>query len=264
MAAGCDDTDRDRASTLTCVARPLGAGAARRRLEAGVERGLSALLQLDQRMIERASGPSVGALDPDEPAWAAEIRAAWPDIRAELDSLLADGVLLPETSDLVGADQGAEGRWTTYVLGWYGTWIESTCRRCPRTAALVRRVPGVQVAGFTVLDAHTHLPRHQGPAKSLRWQLGIRIPEPPGSCRLRIGDDVVVWGDGVALAFDDRTEHEAWNDSDEPRYVLFIQVPWPVRGWPGVVHRVAHRTFATATRRIPRRAAELDEELNRR
>jgi beta-hydroxylase len=238
------------------------AAALRARFEGGIERGLTGLLRLDERLIERTSGPTRGALDPDEPAWAAPIRAAWPEIRAELDAVLAEGVVWPETSDLVGYDQGAEGRWTTFVLGWYGTWIESTCRRCPKTAALVRQVPDVQVAGFTVLDAHTHLPRHQGPAKSLRWQLGIRVPEPAGACRLRIGDDVVVWGDGVALAFDDRTEHEAWNDADEPRYVLFIQVPWPVSGLPGLVHRVAHRAFATATRRIPRRAAELDVALN--
>lgn len=243
------------------VATPLAV--AGERLGKGVEKGLGKLLAFDERLLERRTGPSLGALDPEAPAWAAPIRAAWPEIRAELDALLESGVALPETDDLVGYDQGADGSWTTYVLGWYGRWIERNCRRCPVTTALVQQVPGVQVAGFTVLGPHTHLPAHQGPAKSLRWQLGVRVPGPVGACRLRIGDDVVVWDDGVALAFDDRTEHEAWNDSDEPRYVLFIQVPWSVEGLPGVVHRATHRVFATVAGRIPRQAAALDRALNR-
>ena len=101
-------------------------------------------------------------------------------------------------------------------------------------------------------------------SQSYRWQMGMRVPEPAGSCRLQIGDDVVVWEEGATLAFDDRTEHEAWNDADEPRYVLFVQVPWPVTGFARVTHRATHRLFATATRRIPKHAASLDRTLNPR
>jgi beta-hydroxylase len=235
---------------------------AREHLERWVGRGLGALLEVDERLVDRVDPPSTGALDPSSPPWAARLEAGWPSVRAELDQLIDDGVELPETSALVGADQGAEGRWTTYVMGWYGTWLDANCTRCPRTAALLAHVPDVQVAGFTVLDGHTHLPRHQGPLRSLRWQMGIRVPEPAGSCRLRVGDDVVVWEDRATLAFDDRTEHEAWNDADEPRYVLFVQTAWPVAGLTRFTHLAAHRIFGAATRRIPRQAAALDEQLN--
>lgn len=235
---------------------------ARRRFEEGAGSLLGSLLELDERVVNRHEPPVDAPLDPDAYAWAAALRAGWPRVRAELDALLAEGVRLPETEDLVGAEQGAVGRWTTYVMGWYGTWIEETCRRCPETTRLLKGVPGVQIAGFTVLDGNTSIPVHQGPAKSLRWQLGVRIPDPPGSCGIKVGDDVVVWADRTAVAFDDRSHHEAWNHSDEPRYVLFVQLPWPVRGWPGILHRATHRVFGTVTRRIPRRAAELDAELN--
>jgi aspartyl/asparaginyl beta-hydroxylase (cupin superfamily) len=227
-------------------------------------RGLGALLELDERLVNRVDGPATGPLDASAPPWAAALRDGWSDVRDELDDLLRTGVRLPETDDLTGTDQGATGRWTTYVMHWYGKRLDANCRRCPRTTALLAQVPGLQVAGFTVLDGHTHIPRHRGPAKSYRWQMGMRVPEPAGSCRLQIGDEVVVWEEGATLAFDDRTEHEAWNDADEPRYVLFVQVPWTVNGFTRVTHRATHRLFATATRRIPKQAASLDRTLNPR
>jgi beta-hydroxylase len=221
-----------------------------------------ALLRADERLVNGAS-PAVDApLDPTIPEWAATIAENWKVIREELDHMLDEGVRLPETDDLVGVDQGAEGRWTTYVMTWYGRWVEQNCLRCPRTTLLLRAIPHAQVAGFTVLGPHTRIPVHRGPTKSYRWQMGVRIPDPPGSCGLRIGDDTVVWSDGATLAFDDRSPHEAWNDSSEERYVLFIQVPWPIGGWRGAVHRGIQRLFGTVVRTIPTRAAALDDQLN--
>ncbi|MFZ4434842.1 MAG: hypothetical protein ACOYOQ_16750, partial [Microthrixaceae bacterium] len=59
-----------------------------------------------------------------------------------------------------------------------------------------------------------------------------------------------------------RSNHEAWNDSDEARYVLFVQTAWPLAGIPGRLHRLTSRAFGLATRHIPERALELDAQLN--
>ena len=236
------------------------------RLRVGVanvaERSMGAILRFDERLVNHSLAPLDAPLDADAPPWARTVRAHWPAVREELDGLLSDGVRLPETDDLVGSDQGAEGRWTTYVMTWYGRWVPENCRRCPRTTEMLEQVPGLQVAGFTVLGPHTRIPVHQGPTKSFRWQMGVRIPDPVGSCGLRIGDDTVIWSDGGTLAFDDRSPHEAWNDSEEDRYVLFIQVPWPIGGWRGVLHRTIQHAFGAVVRSIPGRAGELDRELN--
>ena len=64
---------------------------------------------------------------------------------------------------------------------------------------------------------------------------------------------------GASLAFDDRTPHEAWNDTDEWRYVLFVQTA--IAGG-GFTHRLTHRLMSVVTRQVPGRAADLDSELN--
>ena len=136
-------------------------------------------------------------------------------------------------------------------------------RRCPATAALVAAVPDLEIAGFTVLGGRTHLPRHRGPMRSIRYQLGVRIPPGPGESGLRVGDEVVRWADAGSTAFDDRTEHEAWNDADEPRYVLFVQTSWPSRGLTGRLHRALRRgLWRLGGADLAARAASLDTALN--
>ena len=58
---------------------------------------------------------------------------------------------------------------------------------------------------------------------------GLIVPEPRESCRIRVGDDIAHWEEGESLLFDDSYEHEAWNDSDGYRVVLFMDVIRPLR-----------------------------------
>ena len=118
----------------------------------------------------------------------------------------------------------------------------------PEDQGLLREVEGLQVAGYAALGPRSHLPRHQGPVRSFRYHLGLRVPGSEGACRLRVGEQEVPWREATSLAFDDRTPHEAWNDTDEWRYVLFVQTGI-ARG--GVSHRLAHWLMSLASRDVP-------------
>lgn len=225
-------------------------------------RAMTGVLRVNERLVDRQQPRVHAPLDPAALSWVAPLEAATADIRAELDALLAGGIRFPETSEIVGRDQGNEGSWTTYMLCSYGTWLEFNCARCPRTTELVRTVPGLEIAGFAVLDAGTHLPRHRGPTTSLRYHLGLLVPEPPGASRIVIGDEVHEWAEGRSLVFDDAVEHEAWNDGDEDRYVLFVEARWPLRGLAAVTNRLAAGLVRRAARHVPDRVAELDAALN--
>lgn len=228
------------------------------------ERAAGAVIRFDERLVDRADP------HPDEPVelsripWAAPLSAYLDDIGTELSELLARGIRMPTTTQFAGEDQYVVGEWTTYVMAWYGEWIDETCARMPRTTEALRSIPNLQIGGFTVLGPHTHLERHQGPAKSLRYQMGIEIPEPPGSCGLKVGDTTFLWERGGMVAFDDRSPHEAWNSTDGTRYVLFAQVSWPVAGVAGTVHRGIHKVFGRLLGRYADRARELDAALNPR
>lgn len=68
----------------------------------------------------------------------------------------------------------------------------------------------------------------------LTWHLGLHVPTDPEKCRMRIADELVHWRAGQSFLFDDTYPHEVWNDTDDDRVILLVQIRRPMR-WPGSV-----------------------------
>jgi beta-hydroxylase len=74
------------------------------------------------------------------------------------------------------------------------------------------------------------VPLHAGITKGLiNCLLGLRVPGPPGACRIRVGDEVRAFAEGEALIIDDTVPHEVWNDAAQPRVVLLVSFRRPMR-----------------------------------
>jgi aspartyl/asparaginyl beta-hydroxylase (cupin superfamily) len=79
---------------------------------------------------------------------------------------------------------------------------------------------------FSALQPGTRIPPHTGVANTrLVVHLPLIVPE---GCGFRVGNETRHWREGQAWVFDDTIEHEAWNDSAEPR-VIFICDVWNPR-----------------------------------
>jgi aspartyl/asparaginyl beta-hydroxylase (cupin superfamily) len=190
------------------------------------------VLHAIERLYEKASRQAPRALYPSaEFAWTRELEEHWPEILGELEVVLKDQRLIPPFHE-ISPEQRAiteDEKWRTYVLHAYGARANHNCRACPRTAAAVERIPGMKTAFFSILAAGKHIPAHRGPYKGLlRCHLGLVIPAPASSCRIRVGNEIAHWQPGRALIFDDTVQHEVWNDSVEDRVVLFIDFSRPM------------------------------------
>jgi ornithine lipid ester-linked acyl 2-hydroxylase len=210
------------------VATTIGERLSERSLEAG-----AAVLRGVERYVLRSSlVPTTPFLDPDAFAWVARLEAHWGEIRAELDEVLRRRDDLPNFQD-ISTDQATitdDDRWKTYFLFGYGFKSVGNCGRCPRTAELLEQVPGMTTAMFSILSAGKHIEAHRGPYRGvLRYHLGLRIPEPASAAGISVGGEVRHWAEGKSLLFDDGYEHFAWNDTDDLRVVLFVDVIRPLR-----------------------------------
>jgi len=121
-------------------------------------------------------------------------------------------------------------KWTAIHLLKDGRPVEANARHCPRTIEAVSKmdqpqVPGASpVAMFSLLAPHTKIPAHTGVANT-RLVCHLPLIVPP-KCGFRVGETRREWKVGEAFVFDDTIENEAWNDSDELRVVLILDV-WP-------------------------------------
>jgi len=88
----------------------------------------------------------------------------------------------------------------------------------------------MKTAFFSILAPGKHLPPHRGPFKGvLRYHLGLIVPKPEVSCGIRVADETRHWKEGESLVFDDTYMHEAWNNTNRDRVVLFMDFVRPLR-----------------------------------
>jgi beta-hydroxylase len=163
--------------------------------------------------------------------WVEHIEDNWEVIRDELQHMLEDRDALPNFQD-ISKDQieiTDDDRWKTYFLYGYGFEAKLGVETCPRTAALMREIPGMKTAMFSILSPRKHILDHRGPYKGvLRYHLGLIVPENAEACRIRVGEDIRHWQAGKSMVFDDTFNHEVWNDTDGTRVVLFVDVLRPL------------------------------------
>ncbi|MDP9191868.1 MAG: aspartyl/asparaginyl beta-hydroxylase domain-containing protein [Acidobacteriota bacterium] len=171
------------------------------------------------------------------------IDSEWPAIRAELESILPAKARMPRyhelDSDLVyaSARYHRDKDWKVFMLECMGIPSERNRARCPRTATALDCVPGLIQAFFSILDPGKAIPAHCGPSRTyLRYQLALRVPrnKPPS---IRIADHHHVWEEGKSILFDDSWNHEVYNESDEVRVVLIVDVLRPMPWLPTAVGR---------------------------
>jgi beta-hydroxylase len=181
----------------------------------------------------------------------AVLAANYPIIRQECESLVASSLRIPGMEELTSYTSGGihQIAWKSFMFK-SGAFIEENCALAPRTAALLRGIPGVYTAFFSVLEPNQHIKAHWGYWKGfVRYHLGVLIPDNnrDGKCWIRVnpqaqsrdGDRSAIeqgekyhWREGEAVLFDDTFLHEAANETDQVRVVLFLDVArkmaWPL------------------------------------
>jgi aspartyl/asparaginyl beta-hydroxylase (cupin superfamily) len=173
--------------------------------------------------------------------WVEHIEQNWTVIREEAERLLEHQSDLASFQD-ISKDQieiTDDDRWKTFFLYGYGFEAKLGIEMCPRTAVLMREIPGMTTAMISILSPHKHILAHRGPYKGvLRYHLGLIVPEDAESCRIRVGEDIRHWQAGKSMIFDDTFNHEVWNDTDETRVVLFIDVLRPLPEPESTINRL--------------------------
>jgi aspartyl/asparaginyl beta-hydroxylase (cupin superfamily) len=225
---------------VTSGARAVGKAAESRRITAFVERltGRRAIYQQQPTHFAYPGLPAIEFYDRELFPWLPDLEAATPDIRGELLGVLTDEGPAKEFEpyieypDGVPLDQWAElnhsQRWSAFHLFKAGAKDEANCAKCPNTIATLAALPQPQAPGrspasmFSLLQPRTRIPAHTG-VSNTRVVVHLPLVIPPG-CGFRVGSETREWRLGHAWVFDDTIDHEAWNNSDQPRAILIFDI----------------------------------------
>ena len=121
----------------------------------------------------------------------------------------------------------SSGKWKTYEFVFFGIKNLENCQKCPKTFELLKKIPELVTAQFSVLEPHTKIEPHKGYTKMvLRNHLALAVPS-QDLCKIKIEKEEHSWTEGKLITFDDSLTHEAWNLSNKPRMVLMLDVANP-------------------------------------
>ncbi|MEH2178698.1 aspartyl/asparaginyl beta-hydroxylase domain-containing protein [Nostoc sp.] len=119
--------------------------------------------------------------------------------------------------------------WKYYVIWRHGKFTEVGLSLFPRTGKFISQLNcflySFGEVVFIVMKPGVVLPSHIDNLNiSLTCQLGITIPK---DCGIKVGGETRSWTRGKTLFFENSFEHEAWNQSQEDRVVLLLDLYHP-------------------------------------
>lgn len=191
------------------------------------------LAPVNALMLLFSRAPRGAFIDPAEFAELAVLREHWQEIRDEALRLNEDGAIRAATGyNDIGFNSFFRTGWARFYLCWYGREMPSARQSCPRTLALLNKIPSVKAAMFASLPPGARLVRHRDPyAGSLRYHLGLSTPNDPG-CHIVVDGQRYHWRDGEAVMFDETFVHYAENTTSSQRVILFCDIERPLRTAP--------------------------------
>jgi aspartate beta-hydroxylase len=133
--------------------------------------------------------------------------------------------VMPEQAEISAVDRRD---WRVFMPKVYGREFPDNLAECPVLASLLHQMPEVLSATLSYLDPHKRIPRHRGPFRGImRFHLGLAMPvaaDGRPATVLTIDGREHRFGDGECLLWDDTYPHEVWNNSDQPRVALLLDV----------------------------------------
>lgn len=160
----------------------------------------------------------------------AELKRNWITFRTEAIALYESSrIQASDSYNDIGFNSFFRRGWKRFYLKWYDAPHPSATMLCPKSVEILRGVPCVKAAMFAMLPAGGSLMRHRDPfAGSMRYHLGLVTPN-DDRCAIYVDGIAYSWRDGQDVIFDETYLHDATNQTDQDRIVLFCDIERPMK-----------------------------------
>lgn len=158
--------------------------------------------------------------------WVGKVEEAYPKIREELEHILEAGThFRPYPNKKVS---GSTKSWKTLTFMAWGIRYRSKTRLAPATMNVFRQIPGLVSVSINLLEPNGHIAPHYGDTSAtMRGHLGMVIPGELPEIGFKVDGQERSWREGEVLLFCDAHQHEAWNHTASPRFILLFDIIRP-------------------------------------
>lgn len=95
----------------------------------------------------------------------------------------------------------------------------------PFTNSLIKKIPNCTLAAISILSPGGKVKPHYGDTDGIvRCHLGLIIPNPFPTCGIKVGSEEKGWKEGELIVFTEAHLHEVWNNSNQRRYILIVDI----------------------------------------
>lgn len=161
-------------------------------------------------------------IDPSPFGWAKDIATNTEAIKKELGTYLnAHNLQGYFNTSMVSKPNS----WRTIALKTWSVELYKNQAHFPVTTALINKYPQIVSASFNLLEPQSKILPHCGDTNAIyRCHLGLDVPAGLPDCGFRVKEETRAWQNGQWLIFMDAYNHEAWNNTNQERYIFLIDV----------------------------------------
>jgi beta-hydroxylase len=119
------------------------------------------------------------------------------------------------------------GVWKAAPLKIFNKFFEKPLVHCPTLYGVLKKIKTIKLITISKLAPKSSIKPHRGAHDAfIRAHLGIKIPS--GDTALVVGGERREWREGEFLFFNDRQYHTAYNNTDEDRIILLMDITRPL------------------------------------
>jgi ornithine lipid ester-linked acyl 2-hydroxylase len=126
-----------------------------------------------------------------------------------------------------GGDQQKDNEdgWRLLMLKSGSDITEKGQKICPFLCSLIKKIKNIKSCAVSIIPKKKAIPIHVGYYKGfIRYQLAVIIPEDRENVFICVNGEKYSWKEGEGVIFDDTYPHKVYNNTDEDRVILYIDV----------------------------------------
>lgn len=115
--------------------------------------------------------------------------------------------------------------WIIFPLYVWGKKRTENCEKCPETVRIIESISAMTSCSFSILKPNTKIKPHFGDSNVMyRCHYTINCKNGLPEIGMRVRNEQITWKNGKVFAFCDAHEHEVWNNTNEERWVLIVDI----------------------------------------